>query len=112
METAPRQYVEFIEGDYFVIGSRVLLDVIVSEFLDGRSPETIQQSFPTLKLAEIYGAIAFYLDHQTEINFYLQQRRSDYESRRQMSIRQDEEFHRSLQEKVAEARQLQELTPR
>ncbi|HZF39138.1 MAG TPA: DUF433 domain-containing protein [Blastocatellia bacterium] len=112
METATRQYVEFIEGDYFVIGSRVLLDAIISEFLDGRSLETIQQSFPTLKLAEIYGAIAFYLDHQTEINSYLQQRRADYESRRQMSISQDEEFHRRLQEMMKEARQQQELTQR
>ncbi len=112
METVTKQYVEFIEGDYFVIGSRVLLDAIVSEFLDGRSPETIQQSFPTLKLAEIYGAIAFYLDHQAEINSYLQQRRADYESRRQTSISQDEEFHRRLREKMKEARQQQELAQR
>jgi len=112
METETRQYVEFIEGDYFVFGSRVLLEAIISEFLDGRSPETIQQSFPTLKLAEIYGAIAFYLDHQTEINSYLQERRANYESRRQTSISQDEEFHRRLQEIMKEARQQQEPAQR
>lgn len=105
METATKQHVEFIEGDYFVIGSRVLLDALIYEFLDGRSPETIQQSFPTLKLSEIYGAIAFYLDHQSEINSYLKQRRADYESRRQTSISQDEGFRLRLQEKVTEARQ-------
>ena len=37
----------------------------------GRSPETIQESFPLLKLAQIYGAIAFYLDHQAEVRQYL-----------------------------------------
>jgi len=41
------------------------------EFLDGRSLESVQQSFPSLKLAEIYGAVAFYLDNQAEINSYL-----------------------------------------
>ncbi len=109
METAIKQYIEFSEGDYYVAESRVLLESIIMEFLDGRSPETIQQSFPTLKLAEIYGAIAYYLDHQAEINSYIQQRRADYEARRQMSISQDEEFHRRLQEKMSEVRQHQEL---
>jgi uncharacterized protein (DUF433 family) len=109
METATKQYIKFSEGDYYVAESRVLLESIVTEFLDGRSPESIQQSFPTLKLAEIYGAIAYYLDHQAEINAYLQQRRADYEARRQMSISQDEEFHRRLREKMSEALQHQEL---
>jgi hypothetical protein len=52
METATKQYVEFSEGDYYVAESRVLLESIIMEFLDGRSPETIRQSFPVLKLAD------------------------------------------------------------
>ena len=35
------------------------------------SPEAIQEDFPLLKRAQIYGVIAFYLDHQTEIDEYL-----------------------------------------
>ena len=103
METAANQYVEFSEGDYFVTGSRVLLEAIVSEFLDGHSPEIIQRSFPTLRPAQVYGAIAFYLDHQAEINAYLQQRSADYEARRQENISQHPEFHHRLQEKIAAA---------
>lgn len=38
----------------------------------GMSPEAIQQSFPVLRLPQIYGAIAFYLDHQAEIRGYLE----------------------------------------
>lgn len=108
MEPVTKQYVEFSQGDYFVTGSRVLLEGLVTDFLDGRSPETIQQSFPTLKLAQVYGAITFYLDHQAEINAYLQRRNADYEARRQANISQQPEFQRQLQEKVAAARQ-QEL---
>jgi len=109
METATREYVEFSEGDYYVAGSRVLLEAVVYEFLDGRSPETIQQAFPTLKLAQVYGAITFYLDHQAEVQVYLKQRKTDYETRRQENISQNPDFHRNLQEKIAAARQ-QELT--
>ena len=108
MEPATKQYVELSQGDYFVTGSRVLLEVLVYEFLDGRSPETIQQSFPTLTLAQVYGAITYYLDHQAEINAYLQQRRADYEVRRQANSSQQPDFQRLLQEKVAAIRQ-QEL---
>lgn len=111
METVIKEYVEFTEGDYFVVGSRVLLETIVSEFLDGRSPETIQQAFPALKLAQVYGAITFYLDHQSEIQTYLQQRRADYEARRQENIGQNPDFHRQLQEKIAAARQQEFAQP-
>src|SRR5215510_3100821 len=109
METATRQYIEFREGDYYVSGSRVLLESIVMEFLDGRSLESVQQSFPSLKLAEIYGAVAFYLDNQAEINSYLQQRSARYEAQRQANISQDEKFHQRLQDKASEAKHQQEL---
>lgn len=109
METVTRQYIEFSEGDYYVSGSRVLLESIVMEFLDGRSLESVQQSFPSLKLAEIYGAVAFYLDNQAETNSYLQQRSGQYEARRQANINQDEEFHRQLQDRMSEAKHQQEL---
>jgi uncharacterized protein (DUF433 family) len=108
MEPAAKQYVELNQGDYFVTGSRVLLEGVIEEFLDGRSPESIQQSFPTLTLAQVYGAITFYLDHQAEIKTYLQQRHADYATRRQANINQQPDFQRRLQEKVAAARQ-QEL---
>ena len=109
METAARQYVGFSDGGYFVAGSRVLLDAVVSEFLDGRAPEPNQQPFPTLKLAEVYGAIAFYLDHQAEVNAYLQQRRADYEARRQASISKDQYFHRRLRDKMTGARRQRKI---
>lgn len=102
MGVTDRPFVEMNDGDYVVSGSRVLLEGIVQEFLDGRSPETIQQSFPALKLAEVYGAIAFYLDHQPEITSYLQQRRVEYEMRRQANIGENQDFHMRLREKIGE----------
>jgi uncharacterized protein (DUF433 family) len=54
-----------------VAGTRISLDSVVYSFNGGNSPEAIQENFPLLKRAQIYGAIAFYLDHQAEIDEYL-----------------------------------------
>jgi uncharacterized protein (DUF433 family) len=62
------QYVEQREATYFVRGSRVSLDSVVHSFLDGDSAEAIRESFPTLSLEQVYGAIAYYLGHQAEID--------------------------------------------
>jgi hypothetical protein len=43
----------------------------VYAFLRGESAEAIQQSFPALKLEEVYGAITNYLANQKEIDGYL-----------------------------------------
>lgn len=64
-------YVDFHHGGYWVAGTRVSLDSIVYRWRECPSPETIQKRFPVLQLAQVYGAIAYYLDHQTEIDEYL-----------------------------------------
>ena len=61
-------YIEQREGGYYVAGTRVSLDSLVYAFRSGESPETIQQQFPALSLEQVYGAIAFYLGHQTEVD--------------------------------------------
>ena len=68
----PEQFVEEREGTFYVAGSRVSLASIIYEFRDGASPETIRQDFPSLSLAQIYGSIAFYLNHPEECEAYLQ----------------------------------------
>jgi uncharacterized protein (DUF433 family) len=49
----------------------VSLDSIVIAFLQGQSAETIQQLYPALSLEEVYGAIAFYLANQDEVDQYM-----------------------------------------
>ena len=65
MET---QYVEKRDGGYWIAGTRVSLDSIVIAFLEGLSPETIvAECFPVLTLEQVYGALTYYLAHQTKI---------------------------------------------
>ena len=52
-----RDYVEDRDGSFYLIGSRVPLARIVSEFQNGASPEAIRSSYSTLSLNEVYGAI-------------------------------------------------------
>ena len=73
------EYIEQRDGGYYVAGTRISLDSVVYSFKEGNSPEAIQEDFPLLKLAQIYGAIAFYLDHQTEIDEYLVRAESEFE---------------------------------
>jgi uncharacterized protein (DUF433 family) len=65
------EYIEERNGGYYVAGTRISLDSIVYSFERGSSPEAIRQSFPALRLPQVYGAIAFYLDHEVEIRRYL-----------------------------------------
>ena len=62
------EYVEQRNGGFYVAGTRVSLDSIVDSFRDGDSPETIRQNFSTLSLEQVYGAIAFYLAHELEVD--------------------------------------------
>ena len=65
---------EFIErrGDgYYFVGSRVSLESVVYQFLQGESPEAIAQSFPSLSLTQVYGGITYYLSQRVEVDEYL-----------------------------------------
>jgi uncharacterized protein (DUF433 family) len=75
------EYIEERHGGYYVAGTRISLDSVVYSFNEGHSPEAIQEDFPSLKRAQIYGAIAFYLDHQTDIDKYLGDTEREFEGK-------------------------------
>jgi uncharacterized protein (DUF433 family) len=70
------------DGVLRLAGSRVLLDLIVYEFNQGATAEQIQDSYPSVSLRSIYGAIAFYLEHQDAVDEYLRQRAAEAEELR------------------------------
>jgi uncharacterized protein (DUF433 family) len=57
--------------------SKVVLDIVIREFNNGAEPEAIVHGYPTLVLADVYGAIAYYLRHRKEIDSYLDVRRQE-----------------------------------
>ena len=68
----PSEYIDERNGGYYVAGTRISLDSVVYSFERGNSPEAIQKEYPLLRLPQIYGAIAFYLDYQAEVRRYLE----------------------------------------
>jgi uncharacterized protein (DUF433 family) len=65
------RYIEERNGGLYVAGTDVSLDSLVIRFLEGASPDKIAQSFPTLKLSQVYGVIAYYLENEKTINDYI-----------------------------------------
>ena len=80
-----KSYVTQTEGVYRIAGSRVSLDSVVYDFLNGLSPESIVDNFATLTLEQVYGAITYYLAHRTEVDAYLQRNRAKFDVLRQQA---------------------------
>jgi uncharacterized protein (DUF433 family) len=80
------QPVPLREDEYGVIrvgNSQVVLDIVIGAFNNGADPESIANGYPTLDLADVYAAIAYYLRHRQEVDEYLQARREEAEQLRQ-----------------------------
>ncbi len=96
----PKEYVEHRKEGFWITGTRVSLESVVYAFLRGSSPESIAQSFPVLRLEEVFGAIAYYLANQTEVDQYLRTQDADFAS----MANQSRESNPLLHKKLAEAR--------
>lgn len=73
VEPQPVPLTTTAEGVVRVSGTRVTLDTVVGAFLDGATPETIAQQYPSLPLADVYAVISYYLKHRPEVDTYLAQ---------------------------------------
>jgi len=72
-------YIDERNGGLYVAGTRVSLDSVVIHFQEGASPEKIVHSFPTLKLSQVYGAIAYYLENEEMISKYVAEGEREFE---------------------------------
>lgn len=61
-------------GAIRVGNTRVLLELVIRAFQDGATPEIIVQRYLSLSLSDVYLTIGYYLQHQDEVNAYLEQR--------------------------------------
>ena len=64
-------YISQEDGALRIAGTRVGLSSIVAGFQEGESPERIAQEFPTVTLAQVYGAIAYYLENKKLIDDFV-----------------------------------------
>ncbi len=96
-------YVEKQDDSFRIKGSRVSLDSIIFAFQRGASAESIQRSFPTVSLEEVYGAITFYLANQLEIDEYLESSDAEFSNAEKRSRSEHFDWYKRLQVKKQES---------
>jgi uncharacterized protein (DUF433 family) len=92
-----KEYVEERNGGYYVAGTRISVDSIVQCFNEGLSPEAILAEFETLTLAQVFGAITFYLENQPAIDAYRVRQKQRFEAARRVSAPLPAGLHERLE---------------
>lgn len=59
-------------GNPVIKGTRISVANIAGFYLMGFGPEEIQRELPHLTLAQVYDAIAYFLDHREDMNRLIQ----------------------------------------
>ena len=97
------EYVEIRNGGYYVAGTRIGLDIVAHDFRNGKSAESIFESYPSVgSLTKVYGAITFILEHPTEVDAYLEdqdRRYSEIQARYPLTPDMVERFERAKSER-------------
>lgn len=99
-----------VEGGAVRVGKgRITLDLIVEEYESGMTPEDMVRAYDTLVLADVYGAIGYYLSHRDAVREYMRRReveaaalRAEIEAR-QPRIARDELLARRTAKEQADA---------
>jgi uncharacterized protein (DUF433 family) len=81
------------QGVALVTGTRVPIDTVITAFRQGDTPEEIAQHFPTVTVADAYAVIAYYLQHQAEIEAYLAERQQRRDALRTTTEREHLDPH-------------------
>jgi uncharacterized protein (DUF433 family) len=72
-----KNYFEFLESDDIRIkGTRVGIETVLDDYLNGASPEEIAARYRTLTLEQVYATITYYLHNQAQIDAYLEKWRA------------------------------------
>ena len=72
-------YIDQEDGALRIAGTRVSLSSVVVAFQEGESPEKIARSFPTVTLAQVHGAVAYYLENEKLIQDHIAKVEREFE---------------------------------
>jgi len=63
---------QLLDGEPVIEGTKTTVRAIVELWRLGIRPEEIPTHLPHLTLAQVFGALSYYSDHQAEINRYIE----------------------------------------
>lgn len=93
------------QGSLRVAGTRVSLDSVIHAFWEGATPEEICQDFPSLPLAQVYGIIAYYLNHRDKVDAYIQTGHEEIENLQKEFTARHKDFLTDLRRRLTAPRQ-------
>jgi uncharacterized protein (DUF433 family) len=65
-------YFEFLNSeDIRIKGTRIGIEIVIEDFLNGASPEEITVRYPNLSLEQVYATITYYLANREKIDAYI-----------------------------------------
>jgi len=64
-------------GEPIIAGTGVRVRTLVEYWRAGTPPEELLQAFPHITLAQVFDALSYYQDHQSDINALIEQNRVD-----------------------------------
>lgn len=66
---------DVLSGEPIIEGTRTPVRAVVETWRQGTPPEEIPQALSHLTLAQVFAALAYYSDHQEEINRHIERNR-------------------------------------
>ncbi|MCS7282600.1 MAG: DUF433 domain-containing protein [Anaerolineae bacterium] len=101
-------YFEFLDsGEIRIKGTRIGLETVLRDYLQGASPEEIVLRYPTLSLEQVHAAILYYLRNREKVEQYMQDCWRQGEEAWQEQQSAPSEFVRSLRQRLEMYRQRQ-----
>jgi len=99
-------YFDFLNADDIRIkGTRVGIETVLDDYLNGASPEEIATRYRTLTLEQVYATLLYYFRNRKEIDQYLEGWRAYTEAAWQEQQRNPPEFVRELRERIQRQRE-------
>lgn len=96
------KYVQYRDDNWYVGSGRVEVYSVVAAWQQGYGPEEIRNGFPHLTLAEIYGTILYYLEHQSEMDAFFRQGDAQAAQQRAEAESARPEFYAMMRERIAQ----------
>lgn len=84
--------------------SQVLLELVIHAFQRDETPQEIVESYDSLKLAEVFAVLAYYLANRDEVDAYVQQADASAERLEQETRANYSQETRALVERLSAAR--------
>ena len=94
------EHVRNQDGEYYVAASRVPVGVVIAAWKRGDTPARIVEQFPALTLADVYGVITYYLDHQADLDAHFAALAAEYERLRLQARAERSEVYDDLRQRI------------